>query len=121
MAPRSRRRPLDRLSLRYRRLASRTTSSSPVEGSQDLWPLVESLPSEVFPLPRAGRRLGGWGVGTPVGAWDRGIEMRIHFYADCANVEDEDVDRWDLGPHGDMVTCVLCLREMITEKVLIVH
>ncbi len=45
--------------------------------------------------------------------------MRIHFYSDCINVEDEATDKWDLGPLGDRVTCVLCLQEMITERVLI--
>ena len=45
--------------------------------------------------------------------------MRIHFYTDCVNVDDEDADKWDTGPLGDRVTCVLCLDAMIEDRVLI--
>ena len=45
--------------------------------------------------------------------------MRIHFYTDCHNVEDEDTDKWDTGPLGDQVTCVRCIQDMITDRVLV--
>jgi len=45
--------------------------------------------------------------------------MRIHYFTDCVNVEDEDTDKWDTGPLGDRVTCALCLEAMITDRVLI--
>jgi hypothetical protein len=45
--------------------------------------------------------------------------MRIHFYTDCENVADEAGEKWDTGPMGDLVTCVVCLEAMIEDRVLI--
>jgi hypothetical protein len=46
--------------------------------------------------------------------------MRIHFYADCVNVDDEDEERWDTGTFGDKVTCVRCIQDMILDRHLVV-